>query len=270
MSCSTFSATDISIHAPHVGSDLGLTAEQIAYANISIHAPHVGSDYEGQFFEDFRVISIHAPHVGSDCQRDCGRNLPLWISIHAPHVGSDDAKIYSIVKTIMISIHAPHVGSDPVPRVPQAYSYRFQSTLPMWGATRRLAHSCRVVCRFQSTLPMWGATAAGVCVSFVRKISIHAPHVGSDCWRRIFSHVERDFNPRSPCGERHNSADDVQPNKTDFNPRSPCGERLHSSCNCVASSNFNPRSPCGERLVGLPPHRRLLYFNPRSPCGERL
>ena len=34
-------------------------------------------------------------------------------------------------------------------------------------------------------------------------ISIHAPRVGSDCDVRHFLLVRHDFNPRSPCGERH-------------------------------------------------------------------
>jgi len=34
-------------------------------------------------------------------------------------------------------------------------------------------------------------------------ISIHAPHAGSGSWlRRILFRIF-DFNPRSPCGERH-------------------------------------------------------------------
>ena len=35
--------------------------------------------------------------------------------------------------------------------------------------------------RFQSTLPVWGATAMIAAKRFPRDISIHAPRVGSDC-----------------------------------------------------------------------------------------
>ena len=34
------------------------------------------------------------------------------------------------------------------------------------------------------------------------------------------------FYPRSPCGERLSSIDDLEPSTTHFYPRSPCGERL--------------------------------------------
>ena len=56
-------------------------------------------------------------------------------------------------------------------------------------------------------------------------ISIHAPLAGSDGSGSVRLPMLKDFNPRSPCGERRifggggNGAGD-------FNPRSPCGERL--------------------------------------------
>ena len=37
----------------------------------------------------------------------------------------------------------------------------------------------------------------------------------------------RDFNPRSPCGERQSAPPWTLPLTPDFNPRSPCGERHH-------------------------------------------
>ena len=37
--------------------------------------------------------------------------------------------------------------------------FRFQSTLPVWGATRLKSPYMRGVDVFQSTLPVWGATA---------------------------------------------------------------------------------------------------------------
>ena len=60
--------------------------------------------------------------------------------------------------SFLISIHAPRMGSD-LFLVSGFHSREaFQSTLPGWGATVRLALwdlACRV---FQSTLPGWGAT----------------------------------------------------------------------------------------------------------------
>ena len=56
---------------------------------------------------------------------------------------------------------------------------------------------------FQSTLPVRGATGRRGCHSVSLDISIHAPRAGSD--QPDFSGNLRrcNFNPRSPCGERH-------------------------------------------------------------------
>ena len=83
-------------------------------------------------------------------------------------------------------------------------------------------------------------------------------------------------------------------NGDNFNPRSPCGERHQLYTLLQDGGNFNPRSPCGERHVRIPrlrmgvtisihalraesdlslyarPAAPVGYFNPRSPCGGRL
>ena len=100
-------------------------------------------------------ISIHAPRVGSDWWRDEGW-LTLSISIHAPRVGSD--LLYLSNATVFI---------------------RFQSTLPVWGATFIRKPIDRHIL-FQSTLPVWGATDMLSIGLLNRNISIHAPRVGSD------------------------------------------------------------------------------------------
>ena len=81
--------------------------------------------------------------------------------------------------------------------------------------------------------------------------------------------ANRNFNPRSPHGERHLGAlaviralaisihaprtgsdlsDAAKGRKRPhFNPRSPHGERQIKPPGCVSAENFNPRSPHGER-----------------------
>ena len=57
--------------------------------------------------------------------------------------------------------------------------YRFQSTLPVRGATYRyLTHQDNP--EFQSTLPVRGATRTSPPPGAVTRISIHAPREGSD------------------------------------------------------------------------------------------
>ena len=104
--------------------------------------------------------------------------------------------------------------------------------------------------------------------------------------------LDRDFYPRSPCGERHTPIRRVRLTRH-FYPRSPCGER-HVTRLIMRPTprHFYPRSPCGERRVAhkgrlttgnisihvplagnvlpaLAGHREPRDFYPRSPCGER-
>ena len=56
-----------------------------------------------------------------------------YISIHAPYAGSDGCLKWRLYE-IYISIHAPYAGSDDV-LLQCIEVWRFQSTLPMQGAT---------------------------------------------------------------------------------------------------------------------------------------
>ena len=55
---------------------------------------------------------------------------------------------------------------------------------------------------FQSTLPLRGATYVHFSVCGKMYISIHAPLTGSDNSLTYRAYGEKDFNPRSPYGER--------------------------------------------------------------------
>ena len=102
----------------------------------------------------------------------------------------------------------------------------------------------------------------------------------------------RNFNPRSPDGERPTRWPTPNSNRY-FNPRSPDGERPPNSTCWMRSKHFNPRSPDGERhqrhftvhsggVISIHAPRmgsdgsgnavgcRYPNFNPRSPDGERL
>ena len=152
----SFASNCISIHAPRVGSDQRSYAQNQGTIKISIHAPRVGSDRIRVGPVPGRGISIHAPRVGSD-GRVCRTACPLEISIHAPRVGSDAGPPAKRGVDETISIHAPRVGSDAININTVISTRRFQSTLPVWGATRGLLTSAGYP-TFQSTLPVWGAT----------------------------------------------------------------------------------------------------------------
>ena len=78
-----------------------------------------------------------------------------------------------------ISIHAPREGSD--------------TRCALWAVSRG---------EFQSTLPARGATDTCEMSNEAYRISIHAPREGSDCGCPLLLTNSRDFNPRSPRGER--------------------------------------------------------------------
>ena len=119
----------------------------------------------------------------------------------------------------------------------------FQSTLPVWGATnqrqKRAKHS-----RFQSTLPVWGATLNLLSrLPAKLQISIHAPRVGSDASIVVACLVAVLISIHAP-----RVGSDLIPIKsatepTDFNPRSPCGERHMEQGHQSAGRNISIHAP---------------------------
>ena len=144
---------------------------------------------------------------------------------------------------------------------------------------------------FQSTLSLRRATKALLRGLPVSPISIHALLAESDQLFGAVCEPNSDFNPRSPCGERHDPLSPEHRFKY-FNPRSPCGERLPLSEMDISANGFQStlslrRATCQSGQ--FPPKSRIsihallaesdshsgsflsetVYFNPRSPCGER-
>ena len=190
-------------------------------------------------------ISIHAPRTGSDVER-LHRRRRIGISIHAPRTGSDCYAVHGGLAR-HISIHAPRTGSDAHHVLNREPSSEFQSTLPARGATRAKAVAITSAI-FQSTLPARGATKP-------------VP------WRL---RIARDFNPRSPHGERLD-CNKIQSERSAFQSTLPArGATRPVRPFCRGSDYFNPRSPHGERHYQLLLSSPSRYFNPRSPHGERL
>ena len=78
---------------------------------------------------------------------------------------------------------------------------RFQSTLPLRGATR--CHNCRKPSTaFQSTLPLRGATRVGFASWTPPKFQSTLPLRGATTVWTSCAGTRSNFNPHSPCGER--------------------------------------------------------------------
>ena len=148
-----------------------------------------------------------------------------------------------------ISIHAPRGGSDPWESRLCSAAGHFNPRSP-WGERPFGAILNTSAGRFQSTLPVGGATFWSEIKYFRREISIHAPRGGSDIKITTIFLFLRYFNPRSPWGERR-IHDDVDHKGRGISIHAPRGGS--DSFGAVISlyrRYFNPRSPWGERHHG--------------------
>ena len=100
-------------------------------------------------------------------------------------MGSDSRSVFDRSHG-WISIHAPRMGSDSPPLPSTTTNFKFQSTLPAWGATTTFKSNITNGI-FQSTLPAWGATKDLVKPCLAEVISIHAPRMGSDSTVKAYS-----------------------------------------------------------------------------------
>ena len=100
------------------------------------------------------------------------------------------------------------------------------------------------------------------------------------------------FNPRAPCGARHNrqmiltlhlkiSTHAPLAGRDRQAARIPCQEAISTHAPLAGRDQktaedvlrpiyFNPRAPCGARPVCAHCCWRYVHFNPRAPCGARL
>ena len=167
-------------------------------------------------------ISIHAPRMGSDGRRRCCVRFMYIFQSTLPGWGATTSRTSSSTPSAGFQSTLPGWGATVVD-LAGIVAMEFQSTLPGWGATMGASTG---VSRdlFQSTLPGWGATLRIGQRGRPARISIHAPRMGSDHFKdgghyflvlfqsalpgwgatdaRMDRATGRDFNPRSPDGER--------------------------------------------------------------------
>ena len=147
---------------------------------------------------------------------------------------------------------------------------RFQSTLPARGATSNRCYSVRAFL-ISIHAPRTGSDQRGNHGACVERISIHAPRTGSDPCTLHQRRRSRNFNPRSPHGERLRREVPHSARKNHFNPRSPHGERPRFFKCFVSRPRFQSTLPArGATIVQLDVlFSNFDHFNPRSPHGER-
>ena len=182
------------------------------------HSVHIQTTTE-------KTISIHAPRVGSDEDFSFTGWKDLLFQSTLPVWGATGVR-EELKKLGYISIHAPRVGSDQHHRSLQSIIKYFNPRSPCGERPiQKTAYQKNML--FQSTLPVWGATRAITAIlQGVRDFNPRSP-CGERHTRHSVGILLINFNPRSPCGERPFKMWQLLPRKSYFNPRSPCGERQH-------------------------------------------
>ena len=256
---------DISIHAPRVGSDQTIWAILFKLPDFNPRSPcgerrrsrrrHTGTiDFNPRSPCGERHATAYQEALSNTFQS----TLPVWgataasmtafriseISIHAPRVGSDLPSAAKQADWGHFNPRSP-CGERQKLRYLKLLPERFQSTLPVWGATLVLS-LCMEIFLFQSTLPVWGATGRMRKAVQKRTISIHAPRVGSDI---IGGDPGSDYNISIHA------------------PRVGSDLAAPFTADCRTISIHAPRVGSDDWRHGL--WHDPLYFNPRSPCGER-
>ena len=234
------------------------------------------------------VISIHAPHAGSEAamgslftglvhfnpRSPCGERMDG----RAAYVSCRDFNPRSPCgeRTEKLESHADKVNFNP--RSPcgersknNGYDMgilRFQSTLPMRGAKRPKPRE-KPEWVFQSTLPMRGANSLRKLPSDTGRISIHAPHAGSETVPAGSLFATEDFNPRSPCGERKEALS-LPLMSSIFQSTLPMRGANIFQCNSRPVFDISIHAPhAGSEIFQIGSPKPQGNFNPRSPCGER-
>ena len=111
--------------------------------------------------------------------RSCAARIcETSISIHAPRVGRD---LWAITPTKTARHFNPRApcGARLNDAVCKRANNNFNPRAPC-GARRIATHHSTSCIQFQSTRPVWGATRGNIRIATAARISIHAPRVGRD------------------------------------------------------------------------------------------
>ena len=192
-------AVIISIHAPRTGSDHPALRRASESLPISIHAPRTGSDDGSRrHFEKRGNFNPRSPH--GERRADVKLTLKQCsFQSTLPARGATD-RVELKDRAFLFQSTLPARGAT-LELLKTAVYQSFQSTLPARGATLELLKTA-VYQSFQSTLPARGATRGREANTKAMLISIHAPRTGSDLTPRNWNAHQKNFNPRSPHGER--------------------------------------------------------------------
>ena len=124
----------ISIHTPHIGSDIVRHMIYAYLTNFNPRSTHRERRCLPLHHSHCPLISIHAPRRGSDYRYGYQGDSQYDFNPRSPH-GERHGFVHFCSCSISISIHAPRMGSDVIRTRQARRKAIFQSTLPAWGAT---------------------------------------------------------------------------------------------------------------------------------------
>ena len=279
----------ISIHAPLAGCDPGKASAERQPDHFNPRTPCGVRLVRASGYRASAVFQSTHPLRGATAKCSCWE-YRACISIHAPLAGCDDTAASDAFDLFTISIHAPLAGCDVQSYGIGSRNVAFQSTHPLRGATLLPTFS-RSAMTFQSTHPLRGATyidrsgnlytvisihaplagcdEAGAEVPANAKISIHAPLAGCDD-REAAERTGRDhFNPRTPCGVRHQHPQSRGAARS-FQSTHPLRGATRSTSCYSRLKKFQSTHPLrGATVRDGARHDQRVDFNPRTPCGVR-
>ena len=125
------------------------------------------------------------------------------ISIHSPRAGRDQPIRFKSGTPIKNFNPLSPCGERPFATGGQHNDKNHFNPLSPCGERRGIGVFCESIHLFQSTLPVRGETDRHFTDIMTWAISIHSPRAGRDIWTSTSQHCMSDFNPLSPCGERH-------------------------------------------------------------------
>ena len=134
-----------------MGSDHNIFSPLSVKAYFNPRSPDGERLFQPVLEDDGTDISIHAPRMGSDL----GFSLFIqWSKDFNPRSpdGERPEIVRRLLETVFISIHAPRMGSDAQTGKDAGDHFKFQSTLPGWGATAKMdifAHDMGKIIHFQ-------------------------------------------------------------------------------------------------------------------------
>ena len=255
--------SNISIHAPRTGSD-ALYFPRIAFARYfnprSPHGERPSGQPEPPAASNFNPRSPHG-------ERRSARTSPDVTFPFQPTLPARGATLEGDSRDRgpgHFNPRSPH-GERPTIQRYTEYLGEFQPTLPARGATDGRAAE-RTGVRFQPTLPARGATRMldnQIARTF---ISTHAPRTGSDDGRRRTSAAAKDFNPRSPHGERRHTRTQTASPKTisTHAPRTGSDGIKHGKR--FGQRAFQPTLPARGATPPIRGFVKALAFQPTLPA----